>query len=294
MEPTLSGHSITALQKVITGDTIKKEAPGVAPYRSGPQLVTFFYEFGGNDSYGAGFPSRWVYVEDKLRLYNGTATIAAIIRAALDDSHFFDTEFSVDKALEYINRYLDRDGFRAVMAGKRCRLETNTGLAVSSESVLPLRDHLSHEFIREQMEKCDKKILESDYDGAITNARSLVEAVLFEIEGRLDAERPDYDGELQRLYKRVQKLLNLDPEKTALAENIKMVLRGLTNIVYGLAPLRNMMGDAHVRTYKPERHHAKLAVNSAKTLTDFLIDTLDYQLRTGRVIAVEQDFKTVG
>ena len=49
--------------------------------------------------------------------------------------------------------------------------------------------------------------------------------------------------------------------------------------------LRNKMGDAHVRTYKPERHHAKLAVNSAKTLTDFLIDTLEYQERTGRIIS---------
>jgi hypothetical protein len=65
-----------------------------------------------------------------------------------------------------------------------------------------------------------------------------------------------------------------------------MVLRGLSNIVYGLAPPRNKTGDAHVRTYKPERHHAKLAVNSAKTLTDVLVDTLDNQIRTGRLTVV--------
>ena len=190
--------------------------------------------------------------------------MAGIIEAALDPAHFFDTEFSIDGAISYIKRYLDRDGYRVVMAGKRCRLETNTGLTVAAESVLPVRDPLSHEFIREQMEKCDRKILEGDYDGAITNARSLVEAVLFEIEGRLDAARPNYDGDLPKLYKRVQKLLNLDPEKSDIIESLKMVLRGLSSIVSGLAPMRNKMGDAHVRTYKPEKHHAKLAVNSAK------------------------------
>lgn len=283
MELTLSGYSITALQKIITGDAPKKDAPAVAPYRSGPELITFFYEFGGNDTYGAGFPSRWVYAEDKLKSHNGTAKIAVIVDAALDPAHFFETEFSLAAAMEYLNRYLDRDGYQVVMTGKRCRLETNTGLTVAAESVLPVRDPLSHEFIREQMEKCDRKILERDYDGAITNARSLVEAVLFEIEGRLDASRPAYDGDLPKLYKRVQKLLNLDPEKSDIVESLKMVLRGLSNIVSGLAPMRNKMGDAHVRTYKPEKHHAKLAVNSAKTLTDFLIDTLDYQQRTGRV-----------
>jgi len=162
-------------------------------------------------------------------------------------------------------------------------METNSGLTVESESVLPVRDLLSQEFIREQTEKCDKKVSDGDYDGAITNARSLIEAVLFEIEGRLDREQQPYDGDLQKLYKRTQKLLNLDPEKAGISENLKMVLRGLSNIVAGIAPLRNKMADAHVRTYKPERHHAKLAVNSAKTLTDFLIDTLEYQERTGRI-----------
>ena len=59
------------------------------------------------------------------------------------------------------------------MVAKRCRLE-NTGLTVASESVLPVRDPLSHEFIPKQMQKYDQKVLEADYHGAITNARSLV------------------------------------------------------------------------------------------------------------------------
>jgi hypothetical protein len=285
MKLTLSARSIGALQKLITGDPIKQDVPAVAPYRSGPALISFFNEFAGNDSYGQGFPSRWKYAEDKLQGHNGTDDLTAVVEAALDPDHFFDTKFELSAALEYLNRYLDRDGYRVVVAGKRCRIETNTGLSVAAESVLPVRDPLSHEYIREQTDKCDKKVADGDYDGAITNARSLVEAVLFEIEGRLDVGRPSYDGDLQKLYKRVQKLLNLDPEKVDLTDSLKTVLRSLSGIIAGIAPLRNKMGDAHVRTYKPERHHAKLAVNSAKTLTDFLIDTLEYQERTGRIIS---------
>lgn len=283
MKVTLSARTISALQKLITGDGIKNDAPALAPYRGGPALVKFFNEFSGNDSYGAGFPSRWKYVEDKLQSHNGTAELAAIVEAAMDPEHFFDTPFPIATAIEHLNKYLDRDSYRVVVSGKKARVEPNTGLTVEAESVLPVRDPLSHEFIREQTEKCDKKVTDGDYDGAITNARSLIEAVLFEIEGRLDSGRQPYDGDMQKLYKRTQKLLNLDPEKADLSDSLKMVLRGLSSIVGGLAPLRNKMGDAHVRTYKPERHHAKLAVNSAKTLTDFLIDTLEYQERTGRI-----------
>ena len=42
--------------------------------------------------------------------------------------------------------------------------------------------------------------------------------------------------------------------------------------------LRNIVSDAHVRTYKPAEHHARLAVNSAKTMCNFLFDTKEYQI----------------
>jgi hypothetical protein len=64
----------------------------------------------------------------------------------------------------------------------------------------------------EQIEKCRTKISLGDYDGSITNARSLVEAVLAAIEKEFDSTAPSYDGDLSKLYKRVQKHLNLSPE----------------------------------------------------------------------------------
>ena len=51
----------------------------------------------------------------------------------------------------------------------------------------------------------------------------------------------------------------------------------LVTSVAGLAATRNRMSDAHARTYRPDRHHARLAVNAANTLVDFLLKS--YTLR---------------
>jgi len=117
----------------------------------------------------------------------------------------------------------------------------------------------------------------NDFDGAITNARSLIEAVLSSIEADFDPTPPKYDGDLPKLYKRVQKHLKLSPGQEGLANSLRQILSGLTSIVSGLASLRNSMSDAHVIKYKPSEHHAQLAVNTAKTLCKFLFDTKEYQ-----------------
>lgn len=43
------------------------------------------------------------------------------------------------------------------------------------------------------------------------------------------------------------------------------------------------MSDAHASTYRPARHHAKLATNAAKTLADFMFETFEYQLQERKV-----------
>jgi len=205
------------------------------------------------------------------------------IEAAVHPQRFLDTGLEPAPAVEYLNRYLERDGYEIAPAGKAFRLRRRGEPLVELEAKLKPTDRASHEFIEEQVNKCDRKLQEGDYDGAITNARSLLEAVMFELEGRLDSARPSYDGDLPKLYKRVQKLLNLDPARTDISDSLRQLLSGLTSVVAGLAPLRNKMGDAHVRTYKPGRHHAKLAVNAAKTISDFIIDSYEYQKASGRV-----------
>lgn len=63
----IARNTLAELVKIVTGDT------KMSPYRSGPMLVRLFNEFGSNDFYEQGFPSRWKYTEEKLLPLNGTA-----------------------------------------------------------------------------------------------------------------------------------------------------------------------------------------------------------------------------
>ena len=269
----LSEQTISALGAIITGDG------GRSPYRTGPQLVSFFNQFGSKDTYESGFPSRWNYAEEKLREFNDTLTIKDILVVALDPRDFLSKEFDINVAVEHLNQFLEFDNYELRPLGKRwnvCKLNSS-----SIELSHPYENsvELTHIFIDEQIKKCDKKLSEGDFDGAITNARSLVEAVLSAIEKELDPNPPEYDGNLPKLYKRLQKHLNLSPGQESLAECLRQILSGLTSIVSGLATLRNTMSDSHVISYKPLEHHAKLAVNCAKTLCDFLFETKEYQVQ---------------
>lgn len=139
---------------------------------------------------------------------------------------------------------------------------------ISSKGLKELR----FEYITEQIEKCEEKIMRLDYDGAITNARTLVESVCRFI---LDESKIqyDYDGNLIKLYKKVYEVLKMDPS-LYLQDCFKQILSGIISIINGLSNLRNVMSDAHgkskIKYYKPTERHAILAANIAKVISEFL------------------------
>lgn len=144
-------------------------------------------------------------------------------------------------------------------------------------------DAASAAFINEQVDKCCAKLAGRDYDGAITNARSMLESVISAMVQHLSGESPkDTGGDLGRLYKQLRPLLNLERTKD-LETPLQQVLSGLTSIVAGIAGLRNKMSDSHKRSYKPGEHHARLVVNAANTFAQFLWDTYEYQVNRGAI-----------
>lgn len=267
----VASRTLTAIGRIVTGDE------KLSPYRSGPQLIRLFNDYGANDSYGQGFPSRWQYAENKLKDLNGTSALGALLCEVLDPREFMDTQHDVAKAVEFVNQRLSYDGYEVAIDRGLAKLRNLQGVQVEARHPFKGSTDHAHLFIDEQIQKAEKKIQEEDYDGAITNARSLLEAVLTQIESNLDPEPPAYDGDLPKLFKRVQKLLNLDPSKPDLEQPLKQVLSGLVSIISGLSGLSNKMGDRHVRIYKPSRHHAMLVCNTAKSACNFLFDTYVYQ-----------------
>jgi hypothetical protein len=67
-----------------------------------------------------------------------------------------------------------------------------------------------------------------------------------------------------------------------------MMIKGLILVINGLAPLRNKMSDGHARSRKPAPHHARFAVNAAKTVAYFLVESYAYQLEKGLIRQLEQ------
>jgi hypothetical protein len=252
---------------VVTGDS------GISPYRSGPKLVKFFNELGANDVYASGFPSRWYYTEGKIRELNDTPILARVFESVLDPRDYIGTKLAIDAVVDHLNEYLQYDGFEIVKLAKTYKVHELSDVLIELELPSEGLSKLTHLFIEEQIKKCDLKVFEGDFAGAITNARSLLEAVLLEVEQELTHENVAYDGDLPRLWRRVQGQLHLDPSRKDIADALRQVFSGLTATISGLATLRNKMSDAHATTYVASKRHAKLAVNAAKTIADFVIET---------------------
>src|SRR5690606_2444528 len=116
-----------------------------------------------------------------------------------------------------------------------------------------------------------QKIADEDYEGAITNARSMVEQlyiwILKNTEGGYDRK---LEGDLVKLGNAVSKRFDMDPR--LYDTPLKQLIKGMNSQIAGLASLRNKASDAHGTEYKPGLRHAKLAVNSALTLVNYFSD----------------------
>ena len=178
-----------------------------------------------------------------------------------------------EQAASYLNDYLKHDGYELAANGEFFVVRALQGGSVSFEYSAAAALEVNQVFIDEQVEKSERKLRDGDHDGAITNARSLVEAILVDVEKELSAEAVAYDGDLPKLYRRVQKVLNLEPSQKDISDSLKQLLGGLASVIYGIAGLSNVMSDRHVRTFEPTKEHATLVVNAAKTLAAFVIGT---------------------
>lgn len=276
----LTSFTIKHLAKIISGDT-----PGW-PYRSGPNLISFFNEYGFRDVYEQGFPTRYIFAEDKLKALNNKEIMKDMFKDLLDERNWINTSATLtppDECAKELNAIIKHDNLEVIKDGLYYKVRLLSSGLIDLEVPFKKASDITEIAIEEQIKKCRDKINSEDYDGAITNARCLVETLLVSIEKELDRNAPAPDGDMVKAFNRVRHLLNLDPSRKDISDALKQVLTGLNSIIYGLATMRNKMGDAHATSYRPARHHAKLAVNSAKTLADFLFETMAYQKASGKL-----------
>ncbi|MCQ2148513.1 MAG: abortive infection family protein, partial [Bacteroidales bacterium] len=87
-------------------------------------------------------------------------------------------------------------------------------------------------------------------------------------------------GNIRKLYNQVKELYNMHQDK----ENDKRVnslLSGLERILTGITEMRNEASDAHGvgrRRIRIQDYHARLLVNSAMTMSEFILAVSKHQL----------------
>jgi len=272
----VSDGTVEAIVQIVTGNG------QVSRYRRGSDLVQLFNAYGADDVYGEGFPGRAWYAGEHIRRLNGTPALSRLLCELMHPLEFMDIVVEQRTAIDFLNRRLKFDGYEISTDGDGVPTVCNRrGSIVQFVDPLTGTDDEAQRFLEEQRSKCDHKLREGDWDGAVTNARSMLEAVFTDIERALDATAPQYDGDLGKLYRRVQKLLALEPSRPDLDTPMKQVLTGLASVVAGIAGVSNKMGDRHVRTYAPKQRHAVLVVDSAKTLASFMVSTFRERASSG-------------
>ena len=121
---------------------------------------------------------------------------------------------------------------------------------------------------------------QSDPEGAITSARTLIESTCKFI---LDFRGIEYknDIDLPKLYTNTAQSLKLAPSQQT--ENIfKQILGNCQSIVESIGAIRNKLGDAHGRGQElisVDERHAILAVELAGAMATYLIKTHECQIK---------------
>ncbi len=168
-------------------------------------------------------------------------------------------------------RRMEKDGFR-YENGRFVADAVNAAIVHA-----PTLVKLTEESIQEHVEKARQKVANGDSAGAIASAYTLVEGFLKQLLRKTNTSFNESEGDIRSLYKCVCTPLHLEPKGESLESYLKAILEGLQRQIVGLFEVANKASDRHARRYNPAPHHARLAVNAAFTLCEFLLESFEYQ-----------------
>jgi hypothetical protein len=286
----LSHESIAALANTITGFSgltyeIKKSEVDEIFNQVGmvaePYDVFFkdFPEISNNSQYSSNKFKLFNYVVKNIETINGNQRLYKLILFYFGQIYSYsDRE---EEVLDYINRSFSKDNCEVVYIKeiKKYQIYTLDGCLVSYDCIFNERKAGAFLLIEEHNNKCINKIISGDFTGAITNSRSLLEQIFIEIRKGLllkinsSKRLPGYNGDIDALFGQVLDLLDIKKGLTGQPEaGYKKLEIGFKNLNSGISIIRHGMSDAHNISYLPKKKDALLAVNTAKTLANFLVE----------------------
>lgn len=285
MDSAFSSHVIEALTQAISGGAGGSFAPGSVPepiglYRTGAEIHDFLRDCGIDSSQGQG--SRVPALRDCLRSAaqqpNGMSLLRRAIENVADPRAFGDRPEKAEAVRSYLNVRLVPDGFEVVIRGGKAVLQQRGSANAVVGAIAAKSQALDFDTVSQGLERALANA-ESDPEDAVTAACAMLESVCRSILVEMRQPIPKRMN-ISTLFSAVQGPLRLSPGRADLSEevanDVRMVLEGLTRVAKGIGELRTHGGDAHGRERGApsiDARIARLAVHAASTIALFLIET---------------------
>lgn len=254
------------------------------PYLSGPTLCGISNHFGLPATYAwnGGGQSRWAYLDDLMNYCIKNSRGSDLLAYLFSKSQFVDKlqghtpeviEYAhaqiVDIVIKQINGILYFGGNELSVVGNIFVIQKIGETVTVAATTLKQIDRT---YITSLTERALKDVVDGNYDSAITKSRTLLEEVFFyAIEKK--GETPSESGDIGKLYNQVKQLYNMHQSKE-MDKRINGLLSGLEKILSAISEMRNKGSDSHgvgAKRINIAAHHARLFVNAATTMADFVL-----------------------
>lgn len=226
------------------------------------------------------------YTTEMMRQCNGTDAIKKIIEKLLAPikktnaalAAWGTTSIIVTNKTNFavkLGPYLEKDGYKLVAVRETVK---NANEKAFHYRVLDENEFTETPAMEENKQAQDiittakERFAKDDYKGAISSSFHLAETVIKKL---LDDLNIPYKKTAQfiDLYPILSNELNLNPAGENIEGRLKPILQGLKSQAEGLYHLANKASDRHTPEHPPKRQDAKLAMNAAFTLCEYLSDT---------------------
>ncbi|MFD8494941.1 abortive infection family protein [Amycolatopsis sp. NPDC059657] len=239
----------------------------------------------------------WVFRDERFELERGPDDVLLRFLAEMLHPMVRSDTGEVQDLLRQFNDALRPDGYELVVAGAISGLPVHEGRlrgTFHGERLLLGLDNrpllTDSTVLHEHLARISGSV-SRDPAAAIGSAKELVESLCKIILERSGQNYPRSE-DLPALYRRVAELLRLNaesvPESAKGSQTSQKILRTLSTTVQSICELRNELGLGHGRSLPSPAlaRHARLALNSTVTVTEFLLDTWQDRVNSGALVIV--------
>ena len=260
------------------------------PRLSGPNICDISTRFGLPLEYrwSGGSKSRWEYFDDLIKHCINKHKESELLCYLFSKERFVEklngySETTIESAyrtiistvITQINNILSFGDYELRKIGSRYDIFKRYE---SVEVATPTVKTIDQAYIVSISERAMKDVSDGNFDSAITKCRTLLEEVFCYVIER-KRESPSESGDIGKLYNQVKSLYNMHQNKD-MDKRINGLLSGLEKIVNSIAEMRNKGSDSHgvgSKRININSHHARLFVNSAMTMADFILSVSENQ-----------------